>query len=609
MKRSTAKKGATLGAAALTSIVIPTMPSQAQSDQTQVRFLHAVAGAGPASLLVEKGGPRLPSAFAKPSGYQVFRPGQARLRLILNGQSSPVATETVRLGPGRHTVVAVGGDNGVDLLVYRTTASQPGKATLRAIHAAAEVGKADVRVDGKVVRQRRRPRRRHRLPARAPRPPLRGRHAPRRRGRAARRGQGARPWPAPPPAAFVVGSAGMPAQIVLTNDGTAGPVTAPATGLGGATSGGGWLLILGSSLIGGIARRRLLRARRGAPASAAPCRWPRPLVEPAGPPAPSSVAAGPPPVADAPKEEETVARRPPSIEAPAVAAAAVATSPAACPRFRPMPRRPSTVVESDGNGNGHHRRARGGASWTRPPPGARASGPRPRASAGPAAPRRPAASRAGGRGSSRAPAAPSFIRPDDDEATAPAPPSFPRFIRPDPEPEPDRVPAGEAVPADDSDAPEPTAPAPHAAAVRLHAGGRPAAARGPRPLRRGPTGPAPAPYPPGAGSPRPIRSRPRPTSPGPGRGSPSRRPPTSRPPSRPRRSPASPIDATPEPEPVEETVAASPTEVVEAPAPEPRSSRRSSGRAGRRGRRAGIAEPAPADDRRRDPVHDAPRPV
>ena len=31
------------------------MPSQAQSDQTQVRFLHAVSGAGPASLLVEKG--------------------------------------------------------------------------------------------------------------------------------------------------------------------------------------------------------------------------------------------------------------------------------------------------------------------------------------------------------------------------------------------------------------------------------------------------------------------------------------------------------------------------------------------------------------------------
>ena len=57
----------------------------------------------------------------------------------------------MRLGPGRHTVVAVGGDNGVDLLVYRDDGVEPGKATLRAIHAASEVGQADVKLDGKVV--------------------------------------------------------------------------------------------------------------------------------------------------------------------------------------------------------------------------------------------------------------------------------------------------------------------------------------------------------------------------------------------------------------------------------------------------------------------------
>ena len=51
--------------------------------------------------------------------------------------------------------------------------------------------------------------------------------------------------------AFVVGSAGMPAEVVLTDDGSAGPTTAPATGLGGAPPDGSWLLILGSSLLGG----------------------------------------------------------------------------------------------------------------------------------------------------------------------------------------------------------------------------------------------------------------------------------------------------------------------------------------------------------------------
>ncbi len=166
------------------------MPSQAQSDQTQVRFLHAVAGAGPASLVVEAGHPRLPSSFAKPSGYQVFRPGQARLRLILNGQSSPLVSETVRLGPGKHTVVAVGDGKNVDLLVYRDGGVEPGKATLRAIHVAAEVGKADVTRGRQDRCHGCRTRRRHRLPPGAARQPLRRCHSPRRRGRSARQGGG-----------------------------------------------------------------------------------------------------------------------------------------------------------------------------------------------------------------------------------------------------------------------------------------------------------------------------------------------------------------------------------------------------------------------------------
>jgi hypothetical protein len=381
MKRSTAKKGATLGAAALTTIVIPTMPSQAQSDQTQVRFLHAVSGAGPASLLVEKGSPRLPSSFAKPSGYQVFSPGQTRLRLILNGQSSPIATEVVRLGPGRHTIVAVGSNNGVDLLVYRDDGVEPGEATLRAIHAASEVGRADVKLDGKVV-----------VSdvglgdatGYLPVPP--GPHSV-----AVTRpdGQGAplvkaqvRAVAGTASTAFVVGSAGMPAQVVLTNDGTAGPAAAPATGLGGATSGGGWLLILGSSLIGGslggasyvLARRTRKRGALHVVETA---------VEPEAPPAPSSVAADPvigpkteeqaaqaeapvveepvvaqeTPVVEDPVVEEPVVEEP-VVEEPAVVAPVIAAAPV--PPLPPLPAKPMlppavaepVAVEANGNGNG-----------------------------------------------------------------------------------------------------------------------------------------------------------------------------------------------------------------------------------------------------------------
>ena len=471
------------------------MPSQAQSDQTQVRFLHAVAGAGPASLLVEKGSPRLPSAFAKPSGYQVFRPGQTRLRLILNGQSSPVATEVVRLGPGKHTVVAVGTDKGVDLLVYQDDGVQPGKATLRAIHVASEVGKADVRVDGKVVAS---DVGLGDATGYLPVPP--GRHSvavtrPGGQGGALVEAQ-VRSVAGTASSGFVVGSAGMPAQIVLTNDGTAGPVTAPATGLGGATSGGAWLLILGSSLIGGtLGGASYVLARRTR--SRGTLQVATPALS-AGPPAPSSVAAGPPLVADAPKEEETVVETPAVIEAPAVAAAPVAAA-------RPMPPLPPMSPPPLDRGrvqrpNGHHPAepeeaivdapaVPAPALWT-PPPGERWA-------PAPAPTGRFARSEA--EAAPVAPAGPSFVRPDD-EATAPAPPSFPRFIRPDPEPEPDRVPAGEAVPAGDSDTPEPTTRRAHAAALRLHAGGRPRP-RGPAAALAVARGSRPRALPAGAGSP------------------------------------------------------------------------------------------------------------
>ena len=281
--------------------------------------MHAVSGAGPASLQVEKGSPRLPSSFAKPSGYQVFRPGETRLRLILNGQSSPIATEVVRLGPGRHTVVAVGGDNGVDLLVYRDDGVEPGKATLRAIHAASEVGQADVKLDGKVV-----------VTdvglgdatGYLPVPP--GPHSvavtrPDGKGMPLVKTE-VRSVAGTASTAFVVGSGGMPAQIVLTDDGTAGPTAAPATGLGGATSGGGWLLIIGSSLIGGslggasyvLARRTRKRGALHVVETA---------IEPEGAPAPSSVAAGP---VIGPKTEEQAAQaEAAAVEEPVVAEAPV----------------------------------------------------------------------------------------------------------------------------------------------------------------------------------------------------------------------------------------------------------------------------------------------
>ena len=313
--------------------------------------MHAVAGAGAASLLVESGHPRLPSSFAKPSGYQVFRPGQARLRLILNGQSSPLVSETVRLGPGKHTVVAVGDGKNVDLLVYRDDGVEPGKATLRAIHVAAEVGKADVSLDGKTV-----------VTGVGlgdatdylPVPP--GRHSvavtrPGGEGGALVKAQ-VRSVAGTASTAFVVGSAGMPAQVVLTEDGTAGPTAAPATGLGGATSDGAWLLILGSSLIGGaLGGTSYVLARRTRTRGALQVATPKSATAPPETPAPSSVAAEPPAGSRSPPSSP---RRPPRLPPPP-------SSPRPPPR--PQTRR-------------HRRPARQGRWRQRPTPPARRRCPR-----------------------------------------------------------------------------------------------------------------------------------------------------------------------------------------------------------------------------------------
>jgi hypothetical protein len=422
------------------------MPSQAQSDQTQVRFLHAVSGAGPASLLVEKGSPRLPSSFAKPSGYQVFRPGQVRLRLILNGQSSPVASETVRLGPGRHTVVAVGGDNGVDLLVYRDDGVEPGKATLRAIHAAGEVGDADVKLDGKVV-----------VSdvglgdasGYLPVPP--GPHSvaitrPGGKGMPIVKTE-VRAVAGTASTAFVVGSGGMPAQIVLTDDGSAGPQAAPATGLGGATSGTGWLLIVGSSIMGGsLGGPPSLRARRTRQRGS--LHVVETTVEP-DPSGASAVAAGPPvgeqeeqaAKAETPAVEETVAEEAvveehvmedtvedpvaaePVVESSAVeeTAAAETAKPtrvyaaAPVPPLPPMPAKPAApVVAAPANGNGAHgEEPPTPPLWTAPPS------------------ERWQASEPTGRFTRETPA--------EGEEKAPTPPMS-RFMRPDPAPQAEPAP-------------------------------------------------------------------------------------------------------------------------------------------------------------------------
>ena len=241
--------------------------------------------------------------------------------------------------------------------MYRDDGVEPGKATLRAIHVAAEVGKADVHVDGKTV-----------VTGVGlgdatdylPVPP--GRHSvavtrPGGTGGALVKAH-VRAVAGTASTAFVVGSAGMPAQVVLTEDGTAGPTAAPATGLGGASSDGTWLLILGSSLIGGalggtsyvLARRTRTRGalQVATPASAAappepPAHPPWPRSRPPRPRPPPSPRRRPPRLPPA-----SVAAETPREPAPASVAAETPATPAASSVAAGPPVKPDQKKASEG---------------------------------------------------------------------------------------------------------------------------------------------------------------------------------------------------------------------------------------------------------------------
>jgi hypothetical protein len=221
-----------------------------------VRFVHAVAGAGSAALSVDPAGAaraqKIRSSFARPSGYAGVRGDRVRLTLRVEGSGRPAATRAVRLRGGRHTVVALARRPGeVSLFLYRDDGMRPGKASLRVIHAAGEVGATDVLANDRVVGRR--------LglgeagPYRALDPGSYDLSVTRPGGGGGTlvMKDGVALVAGTTTTAFVVGSGGAPAQIVLASDAAAGPRAAPATGLGGAGGGGDWALVIGAALLAG----------------------------------------------------------------------------------------------------------------------------------------------------------------------------------------------------------------------------------------------------------------------------------------------------------------------------------------------------------------------
>jgi uncharacterized protein DUF4397 len=253
---------ALLGAGVLCLILLTTAAVAHAAPATEVRFVHAVSGAGPATLTVA--GQRraeLDSSFGQPSSYGTVAPGEARLELRLKGQSRPVATRTVRLGPGRHTVVAVAQGGKPVLRLYNDGSPEAGRARVRAIHAAAEVGRAEVKVGDRLIGN---------LNPGSASPyvtlePGRYTLAVMRaggKGGAIVSEPGVQLVAGTASSAIVVGSGGVPAKVLVVSDASEGPSAAPLTGSGPGGGPGPWLAVVAAGLAGGALGGAAYRLRR-----------------------------------------------------------------------------------------------------------------------------------------------------------------------------------------------------------------------------------------------------------------------------------------------------------------------------------------------------------
>src|SRR3954471_1957990 len=123
-----------------------------------VRVVYAVPGGSPATLKVSVDGPAqstAPVSFGTVSAPLQVDPGSATFTAAPAGSAAkPLAEADEKLKDGRsYIVVALAKESGegAELHVYPANEPGKGKAIVRAIHAAPELGDPDVKVDDRVI--------------------------------------------------------------------------------------------------------------------------------------------------------------------------------------------------------------------------------------------------------------------------------------------------------------------------------------------------------------------------------------------------------------------------------------------------------------------------
>lgn len=121
----------------------------------QVRFAHAVPGAGEAELQGESAGQMEAlgeAGFGEIDDYRMLPAGRVSLQLVAPGSDEALAMGARQLSDGkRYTIVALLEGERVKLKLYADGRAKRGEARMRVIHAAPELGSPDLAVDGETV--------------------------------------------------------------------------------------------------------------------------------------------------------------------------------------------------------------------------------------------------------------------------------------------------------------------------------------------------------------------------------------------------------------------------------------------------------------------------
>ncbi len=248
------------GSIAAISLLMLVAPTADAASAAEVRFVQAAPDRAQGQLAVKRDGRTTrigaPVRFGAAGTYNEVEPGTVTLEALApEGRTAAEAPSQPLEAGERYTVMLLGGDQGPKIKLFRDAEPEAGRAKVRVIQAAPELGGPTIELSGRVIARRADfeqatpdvalPPGAYDLSLRRPGPG--GEPILAQRNIALAAGTTS--------TAFVVGTQGQRTRALIVTDDTLAPRGAPETGLGGLDRAPGlpWLLIALATLAGGIA--------------------------------------------------------------------------------------------------------------------------------------------------------------------------------------------------------------------------------------------------------------------------------------------------------------------------------------------------------------------